>query len=92
MFIFLSVDRCVGFKKNPLAIMNNTVANILMLIFVWTCVFSSRGLWVNSNSILPLEELSISFPKWLPHFIFPPAMCKGSVSASLPTLAVAHLF
>ena len=42
---------------------------------------------------LTFEELSDCFPKWLYHFVFPPAVYEGSdFSTSLPELVIISLF
>ena len=42
--------------------------------------------------LLIFEEPACSFPQWLPHFEFSPAMHEGSFFTSLPTLVVSCVF
>ena len=76
-FIHPSVDGHVG-CFNLLAIMNNAAMNIQVQVFVWTYVFSFLEYMPRSGIAESLSgELPNCFPKWLHHFIFPPAMYEG---------------
>ena len=68
-----------------LAIMNKTVVNILVQVFVWMEVFNSelkpRSAITRSHGRRKLsfyKKLPNCLPKWLDHFAFPPAVCESS--------------
>ena len=79
-----------------LAMVNNAAVNVGVQVSFRVPAFGSLGVYPEVGLLghvvilcLVFEELSNSFPKWLHHFIFLPAMCKGSsFFTSLPTLVI----
>ena len=79
-----------------LTTVNNAAVNMGVQVSVQVPAFSSLGVYPEVDLLghvvilcLVFEELPNSFPKWLHHFIFLPAMCKGSsFFTSLPTLVI----
>ena len=79
----LSLGRHLG-CFHLLAVVNNSILNICIHIFVWKCVFISFE-WVPGNRIarsygnwLTFEELPNCFSKGLHHLLFPSTIYEGS--------------
>lgn len=80
-----------------LAVRNNAAMKTRVQVFVWVYVFRSLGSGIPNAELLgqkvTLEESPDSFPQWLHHFTFPPAVCEGSsFLLSSPALVFVCLF
>ena len=88
LFIHSSVDGQLGCFCF-LAIVNNDAMNIGIQVSMCVPVFNSFGSC--SNSVFNFLRNCQTFPQWLHHCTFPPAMHEGSnFSTSLPALVIFH--